>query len=757
MKKTYDETTFPSHLIDPKRKDKEWILQYCKAVWTTFNKYSFGSFYDKRRKYAEIMDYAQGKQSINGYKPLMGIDEKDDTSWLNINWDVLPIFPKFRRLAMSRLKKMDFNVNATPIDPLAQSEIEEVFQDKKARLKVRQEIEKVAPGLSEMTPVAKREDDPADYEELELQRMYTYKHQMAVEMEQWINLVLEQNNYKNIRKNVKQTLFDYGIGGYKEYVDSNGAIKVRQVDPTNIVISRCNRDDFTDLQYIGEVLELSISDLKQWAGDQFSEKQYEDIANNVAGRHGKNSIRPFHSNFSRGYDDVKVRIIDLEFFSVNEMVHQTGYDKRGNKRVSRTKYGKANMTNSKYEYNRTAYKVLYKACWIEGTDYLFNYGLCTDMKRAKSKLMDTTSSYHIGAIDFYDMRVVGITEQCIPVIDELQIAWYKLQQTIAEARPKGIAIEIGALEDVALGKGGTTLSPASILDLYYQKGTLVYRKMDPAGNMTNYKPIEELTGGVGDEVIRWSQTIEFLINKLRDITGLNEFTDGSTPDSRTLTTVANMANEGTNNSLYAVVDMERNIFERLCDSLAQRIQLISKKGSAPGYRQALGKASVDFMKMNPNISMHEFGIKIEDKPTDQERERLRQQAEAMAGQDLLDFEDLMIIQSMESFKVAQLLLAYKIKRRKKEKQEESMMLQQANAQAQQQSAMVAEEEKRKTLQLEYDLKLRNLQAEIEGRLQEAGIDAESRIQVADISAEARVSEKVISAESKEYIEERKGD
>lgn len=749
------QTNFPSHLIDPKRKDKKWVLQYCKAAWSTFNRSSFGSFYDKRLKYAEIMDYAQGQQPVNKYKPLMGIDERDDTSWLNINWDVLPIFNKFRRLALSRLKKIGFNVNATPIDPLAQSEIDEVFQDKKARLKVRQEIEKVAPGLSEMTPVAKKEDDPSDYEELELQRLYTYKHQMAKEIEDFINVVLDHNRYEKARKIVKQNLFDYGVGGYKEYIDSNGAIKIRPVNPENIIVSSCKRDDFTDLQYIGELLEMSIADLKQWAGDQFTEQEYEDIAKNVAGRYGKDRTLPYHPNFSRGYDDVTVRVLDLEFFSVDEMVHQIGYDKRGNKRVSRTKYNKRNAPGSKYEYKRTAYKVLYKGCWIVDTDYIFNAGLCTDMKRVQSKLMDTTSSYHIGAIDFHEMRVVGITEQCIPVIDELQIAWYKLQQVIAEARPKGIMIEIGALEEVNLGKGGEALSPASILDLYYQKGVLVYRKMDPAGNMTNYRPIEELTGGVGDEVIRWSQTIEFLVNKLRDITGLNEYTDGSTPDSRTLTTIANMANEGTNNSLYAVTDTERDIFERLTYSLAQRIQILAKKGKASGYKNAVGSASVEFMKLNPQVSMHEFGIKIEDKPTDMQKERLRQMAEQMAGADMIDFEDLMVIEQMESFKAAQMLLAYKIKRRKKEKQQESLALQEANARAQQQSTVVSEEEKRKTLQLEYDLKLRNLQVELEANLQEAGLKAETDVRVADIGAEARVSEKVISAESKEYIEEKR--
>lgn len=745
-----DAPNYPDHLVDPKKKGFDWILQYAQAAWKDFNKSTFGSFYDKRRRYDEIMDYAQGQQSINGYKPLVGVDEKDDSTWININWDVLPVFPKFRRLAMSRLKKIDYNPVATAVDSLAVGETEELFKRKRAELKIREGLEKMSPGFSEITPVAAKDGDPKDYDELKLQEGFTYKHQMSTEIETFIKLVLAQNGYKYMRNRVKQNLFDWGIGGYKEYIDSNGAIKIREVDPSKIIVSRCSRSDFTDLQYVGELLSMSVSDLKQWAGDQFTDEEYKVIASGSGNR--STGFRP-PSNLNEGYDDSTVQILDLEFFSVNEFVHQSGRDKRGNKRVSRTNYSKKQGKNSKYEYKRTAYKVLYKTCWIVGTDKMFNYGLCTDMKRAKSSLMDTTSSYHLAAVDFYNMRVTGITEQCIPVIDQLQISWYKMQQTIAEARPKGVMIEIGALEDVALGKGGQPLSAASILDLYYQKGVLVYRKADPAGNVTNYRPIEELQGGVGDQVVRWSESIEYLINKLRDITGLNEYTDGSTPDSRTLTTVAQMANEGTNNSLYSVVDAERSLFERLCNSVALRILTLAKKGFSPGYKQALGKATMDFLRINPDVTLHEYGITIEDKMTDTDKARLYQIAEGMAGQGLIDFEDLVIIESIESFKMAQILLAHQIKVRKKEMEEKSLRLQQANANAQQQSAVITEEQRRKTLSLEYELKERLLLLESKFGLQSAEIAAESRIRVADIAADARIGEKVITSESKEYIEE----
>jgi hypothetical protein len=108
------------------------------------------------------------------------------------------------------------------------------------------------------------------------------------------------------------------------------------------------------------------------------------------------------------------------------------------------------------------------------------------------------------------------------------------------------------LEDIPLGSGGTKLTPLKVLDLYNKTGTLVYRKLDPQGRASNVKPIEELENGLGRDAMNYWQMIQNHIQMIRDITGMNEMTDGSTPDPRTLTTVAKLAAEGTNNSLWGV-------------------------------------------------------------------------------------------------------------------------------------------------------------------------------------------------------------
>jgi hypothetical protein len=274
-------------------------------------------------------------------------------------------------------------------------------------------------------------------------------------------------------------------------------------------------------------------------------------------------------------------------------------------------------------------------------------------------------------------------------------------------------IEMGALEDIPLGSGGKKLTPMKVLDLYNKTGTLVYRKLDAQGRATNYKPIEELENGLGRDAMNYWQLIQNHIQMLRDITGMNEMTDGSTPDPRTLTTVAKLAYEGTNNSLYSIVSGEKKLLESLSNDIVLRLQDVAESGEVKGYVRALGGTTMQFFKMSPNVALYEFGIFLEDKPTDDQRAMLMQQVQASQMNGILDIEDAIIIQNTDNLKVAQQLLAYKIRKRRDQEEEKAMRMQQMNAQVQQESSMVAEQSKQQTLQVEGQVKAQLIQLEKE--------------------------------------------
>ena len=60
---------------------------------------------------------------------------------------------------------------------------------------------------------------------------------------------------------------------------------------------------------------------------------------------------PSNRGHFKEYDDTKIKVLDLEFFSVNQMVHESRVDRRGNKKFGRAKYNDVNKRKNKYLYS----------------------------------------------------------------------------------------------------------------------------------------------------------------------------------------------------------------------------------------------------------------------------------------------------------------------------------------------------------------------------------------------------------------------
>jgi hypothetical protein len=290
-----------------------------------------------------------------------------------------------------------------------------------------------------------------------------------------------------------------------------------------------------------------------------------------------------------------------------------------------------------------------------------------------------------------------------------------------------------------------------VLDLYNKTGTLVYRKSDSQGRMTNYKPIEELENGLGRDIMSYWQIIQNNIQMLRDITGLNELTDGSTPDPRTLTTVAKLAYEGTNNALTHIVHGEKKLLESLANAVVLRLQDAILKGEVKGYLRSLGNNTLNFIRISPNIHLHEYGIFLEDKPTDDQRAMLMQQVAAGQANGLLDIEDAIIIQNTDNLKVAQQLLAYKTKKRREQEEDKAIRMQQMNAETQQQSAMVAEQAKQQTLQVEGQVKAQVIQVEKELDAKLLELKYKYELQLEQIRQTGKVATKEVENKGKKSV------
>lgn len=737
---------FPDNFIPVADRGHEWYLQAAKAAWSEYSNGGFMSFYAYRDKYRIYADYAQSKQNTSKYKKVLKAEESPDSSINSLNWQPLSLFTKLRELALAITKKVNYNVSATPIDPESKAEIQTFFKKQEAKIKIREMLNQMQPGLGDMSAARKQDGEPEDMEELELQKMYTWKHWYSIEVEQFLETIFAHNNLDEVRATVKQYIFDFGVGGVKEYLDIDGLIRLRPVHPAHLITSRFTQRNAKDADYIGEVIETNMAQLREQAGDQFTDEEYKNIARSVANRQFINES--YYQD--KYYDDQKVTILDLEFFSFDEMAHEMNIDRRGNLHITRS-----NPKQNKKPVTKNAYKIVCRVKWIVGTNYIFDYGVATNMKRRRSNLQDTELSYHIFAPNFdpISMRCVGRVELAINIIDIMNLAFYRLQHALAVSRPKGLQIDIDGLQDVGLGDGGNEMTVKDIIHLYNQTGNLLYRSRSIDGTMSNYRPITELDNGIGSQAQEYFRIIQEQYQLLRDIIGLNEATDSFT-GSRTYGAAVEAAVEATNNSVYGIIEADREIMQSLSEALTLRIQtVVRSKNVAPLYLNSIGKETLDFFEAGKDISAMEFGVKLETRPSAEERARfmLRLDEFIRAGQ--VDLTDALMLENMDNVKYAAAILGYKIKKKRQRDEQQAMQMQQMNAQVQSQAAMMAEEERRKTLQMEYQLKMQLEQMKMESMAQIEQLRLEAAFLNKKSENDAKITDATIRSESREYVAE----
>ncbi|GAB3024357.1 hypothetical protein GCM10027051_31230 [Niabella terrae] len=701
---------FPKHDLPADKKGKEWILQFAKAIWSDWCTRSSVIFNGKLDQYLKIDSYVMGEQSTDGYRKQLVGDDKDcmdAKSWVNTDWSVRPIAAKLRDIGLSKTLARGYNYTCTPIDPVAKDEADNYFKDIETKLAMRDILSKLDPELAGNAALTRMPGEPLNLEELEMSKSYGFKTKMAMEAELAVQLILYKNDYDTARKESCENLFDYGVAGYKEWIDENGDVRIRSCQPKDIVMSFCRKPDFSDKTYVGEKVDIPLSQLAA----KFSSEEMENIASNARAHNGSVTYSPDESRYNDWWDGIKVAVLDFEFFSWNDDTFQTRVDKRGNL-VIRREVDFRGDTEGSLKFNGVEIpkfttkkrEVVYRGKWIIGTEYIYDFGLATDMKRGKRNRAATDLSYHFYAYQFKDMSAKGLMERVIPIIDEYHLTVYKIQNFKNRWIPYIIDVDLDSLENVALGNAGQEMTPREILNMVQQHFMLPNRRKDISGENINYKAVDIRPTGMAQEYQVLVNDLARLLAEMRDIIGLNEITDGSSPNPKLLNYVAQLGSEATNNALRPLMEADKKLGLMLARGVAQRMIIAVKRKNIEGLLPALGQESMKFISVSPDIALHDWGIMMQDQPTMEERNMLLQQISMKEANGMISPEDYITVMETQNLKQAWTILAYRVAKRQKEAKEHELQMMQMNGQVQQQSAMVAEQAKQQTLTKEYELK-----------------------------------------------------
>lgn len=754
MQDTYS-GIYPPHDINPAYKDKAWCLKFAKAVWSEWN-YSIPRtcFSNSADKYEELRLYAQGKQPITKYKKLLGVDEQTNNTWLVVDWSVRPIIPKLRDIVISKMLQREYNIVCTPIDPQAKAELDHYYADMKAKIALRKVMEQQNPELASHPMLQPQQGEPLDFEELEMRIEFGEQFNRSKDAEQAIQLAFFWNNFKEFRKYLHESWFDCGPAGYKEWLGKDNKPQFRNVNPEAVVINYCRFADFRDLVHAGEVIDVSLADLATMTDDNgdpiFTSEQMEEIKS-VAGR-WPNTAMPGHStNYFKTFDKNHAKVLDLQFISYNELNYERNVNRRGNVMFNEADWDKRN--NKKDKYLRKKIKVVYEVKWIVDTDYCYDFGLKKDMKRSvdPKQMANTTLDYKFYAPSFYEMRTLSMMERLMPLTDEYQMTIYRIQNFINRMVPNGWTIDLDALENVALEKGGESMKPLDLIQFFFETGVLPVRLRDVMGDNVNYKPIIPTDNNAYEQLRVMYEHLQLVLSQMQSIIGLNELTDGSTPNPKTLNGVANIAVDSTNNSLYPLMFAERFMVEQLANDMMKRMQQAIKKGPVEGYARALNTNTINFIKVSDELALRDYGIMLDEKPTDDQKQLLMMQIQQDQASGLLDSADALYLLNVYNVKQAQQMLAYKVRKNKESAEKAKMAINQQTIEGQQQSAMMAEQMKQQTLQVEWGLKMQYMEREKALEAQIKQMELQMKVGMNSENNQTKLIDRQLDTESKERV------
>jgi len=737
---------YPANDVNPKQKGKDWCMQYAKAAWYDFfYVYGKGVLSGNRGDYDKYRMYALGKQSISQYQDWLNPNKGIKETWKNLDWSIRSIVSLYRDKAISKMMKHDYDIVATPTDITAHTETQDYYNKLKSKLTVRKLMLQQNPELASHPLISLQSGEPLDIEEMEMRVELGEQFNRAKDAELAIDLGFYENDYKVVRRQFYEDLFDWGITAYEEWLGDDNKAKFKRVDSRFIISSYSVDGTFRDIQYAGVVDKVPLTKLATLTGDDgnnlFSEEELETLAQNIKGNKfgNPNMLGMTGSNIKR-YDKFNADVLNIYFYTWDEMNFRDRKDKFGNAVFREEEYGRGSADNPTYKKKRVQY--VYKCKWVVGTDICYDYGKCYDQKRdvKETKKALTRLPIQICAYNFHEMKAQGFMERLIPYLDDLQRTYLQINNFKNRAVPSGWWIDMDALVNTAMKKNGKDMSPQELLKMFLEMGVMVGTSKDAAGNPQNpnWKPIIPISNTVMEELQGFYNDIINTIQTIEKITGFNDVTMGQA-NSKTLVPGYEVGAESTEDALYPMMFAEQFLSTRLAEDVLCRMQQGLKKGEVSGYAPALNTNILQMIKLDAGLALRDYGIQLEKRSTKEERMWLMQNMQADIQNELLDSSDAVYLINTKNVKQAQMIWSYRVKAAKEKRQQYEMQKIQEQNQGTQQAAKIAQEGAIQQKRMEYQFELQKERLRISGELQKEQMRVESQERIAMASNQTKIA------------------
>jgi len=713
MAETIINRHFPSQVVsDLEKVSYDYGLKVAKAIqheWFDRSKGSSkGRWSGNYSRFHQLRLYARGEQSVQKYKDELSIN--GDLSYLNLDWTPVPIISKFVDIVVNGIAERIYEIKAFSQDSSGVLRRTDYMASIEKDMKLKEFNSFCSEHFGIFVNDNPEEKLPTSEEEMNLHMQLSYKQGIEIAEEQAITTLMKGNRYDLTKRRFYQDLTVLGIGAVKTSFDTSQGVTVDYVDPANLVYSYTESPYFDDIYYVGEVKSIPINELV---------KEFPYLDNDELEEIAKGSGSNIHGA-RRSTSDGDNNKVDVLYFNyktyMNEVFKLKQMSTGGEKVIEKDdKFNPPKSLDGNYEKLAKSVETLFEGALILGTDKLIKWNKARNMMRPKSDYTKVKMNYAITAPRMYEGRIESLVGRITGFADMIQLTHLKIQQVLSRVTPDGVFLDVDGLAEVDLGNG-TNYNPQEALNMFFQTGSIIGRSytQDGDGN-PGRMPIQEIqSGGGGQKIQSLISTYNYYLQMIRDVTGLNEATDGSTPSERSLVGVQKMAAANSNTATRHILQSGMFLTSEVAEQLSLRISdIIEYSPTKDAFVESIGAHNVATLEEMSELHLYDFGIFLELEPDEEEKSLLENNIQGALANQSIQLEDAIDLRQIRNIKLANQML--KLRRKKKGEEDQKMQLEQTKAQGEAQAqaskaAAKAEIDKNKAM-LETQMKLESMKTD----------------------------------------------
>lgn len=695
---------YPDGNVSVDKKTADYHLKWAEklySLYVTHNSWMPSSVYnsiDENRAYADgkqsmeqVKDWILGKQTKPNSPAAFdanGFDVRSDQTpeekrkaWEAIDFSPISVAPKIWTKINEDIRSMYYEMAVNAIDSYS-VRTEEHEKNRLWFYKQNQkwiESQQVAIGLDPQQP----DFMPENLDELELYALTGgFKVPYAISMEDLLKHTFNISDWdKEVAEKVRKDLFSIGYALIQEVYDKEiKRVVVEYVDPKFGGVQYSTKNSYKDSEYGYEIQFKEISFIRQRLN--MSHEEAAMLAFNFSGLYGNPAESEWNaynmSSTENGVDYMacdfyKVPVFNFDFVDIDTEQYIEFQDKHGNN-LTKSYNGELQknekLQNHKIRYVRTA-------SWIVGTQHIFDWGKKEYIPR---------DMYKKPRISFRGVRLANspLIEQMKVFIKGFSLAWIKAQNAISYAVGNGMAVDIGSIKNISVGKD-STFDPMEVLAYYRQSSFLLYKRSNSMSGFNRYNspPVVPINNDMFKNIQANFEAMNFYMQKIEDVSGISMVATGKSADPSVAKFNMQVSLQGTNSIISGLARAQTDLQEDISINVCYRIRSYCRTNDdiKKSYANVIGerrmKVFVDAEKSNV-----EYGIKIEASSIDERKQSilalLQASIEPTGGEESgkLDVSEAIIIYDMifqrQNLRRIGLVLGYMLRKKEREAREWKM-------------------------------------------------------------------------------------